>query len=419
VGAETQLTPRRRFAFHPRIVRVFVAGILCLHMWMFVGVRQRIARGYPDFTIFYTAGTLLSEGAGHQLYDPQAQYRVQEKLDPKTLLRQGPLPYNHPPFEALIFLPLALLPYRWAFATWDLVNVVLLACVMLRLRRSLQVFQLISAWDLVLGSLAFFPVFACFLQGQDAILQLLLCALGFLALEGRADVIAGSWFALALFKFQFIVPLILLLLFWKRSRVALGFVPVSIGLVLVSAGLVGWKEFALYPAYVVRGSQAFVFGSVPPELMANLRGLTMGWAWISKTLGVALAFSSSLLLFIFAAIWGRRNTRPENLTLLFSLAIAVSLLVGVHTNAHDYCLLVLSASLLADHCFHLLKNQPLRQLALLIPIVPILISPLWIVLWLVYGHENLMAIPLLWWTWAIAKGLSRGQSFVLQNRLSV
>jgi hypothetical protein len=407
-----QFVPASRLRLHPRLVRIFVAGILCLHVLLFVGVRRRIARGYPDFTIFYTAGRLLLEGAGSTLYEPQAQLRVQEKLA-EIPSRRGPLPYNHPPFEGLIFVPLALLPYGWAFAVWDVVNLVLITGVVLGLRRSLGVLQLFRSWEIIFSLFAFFPVFACFLQGQDSILQLLLCAAGFLALVKEADVAAGCWFALALFKFQFIVPLVLLLVLWKRSRVLIGFIPVSIGLVIVSAGLVGWQELWLYPAYVVRGSQSPVFGAVPPELMANLRGLALGWpSVVPRPIGLALVAFGSILLFILAAIWGRKNTGPEKLGLLFSLAIGVSLLISGHTNAHDYCLLVLALVLMSDYCLRFAPSERRRKLALLIPVVPILISPLWIVLWLAYGHENLMAISLLWWMWAIAKELSRKTQFV-------
>lgn len=407
VAEKAQSIPERRLRLHPRLVRVFVAGILCLHVLLFLGVRQRIARGYPDFTIFYTAGKLLREGAGSQLYEPQAQLRVQEKLA-EIPSRRGSLPYNHPPFEGLIFLPLALLPYGWAFAVWDVVNLVLLTGVVVWLRRSLRVLQLFPSWEVIFGLLAFFPVFACFLQGQDSILQLLLCAAGFLALMKGADVAAGCWFALALFKFQFMVPLVLLLVLWKRSRVLIGFIPVSIGLVIVSGALVGWKELAIYPAYVLRGSQAPVFGAVPPELMANLRGLALGWpSVVPRPIGLALVAVSSILLFVLAAIWGRKNAEPEKLGVQFSLAIAVSLLISGHTNAHDYCLLVLAMVLTRDYSLRFGASEPRRAPALFVPIVPILISPLWIVLWLAYGHENLMAISLLWWTWAIAKELSR------------
>ena len=51
--------------------------MLCLHLLFFVNMRGRIERGYPDFTVFYTAATMLREGLGHQLYDEHVQYAAQ------------------------------------------------------------------------------------------------------------------------------------------------------------------------------------------------------------------------------------------------------------------------------------------------------------------------------------------------------
>ncbi|MGA7505683.1 MAG: glycosyltransferase family 87 protein [Candidatus Sulfotelmatobacter sp.] len=375
-------------------------------------MRQRIARAYPDFTILYTAGKLLREGAGGQLYGPQAQLRVQEKLA-EIPHRRGPLPYNHPPFEGLIFVPLALLPYGWAFTAWDVLSLVLFTAIVLWLQRSVGMLRLVPAWELIIGLLAFFPVFACLLQGQDSILQLLLCTAGFLALKRESDVAAGCWFALALFKPQFIVPLVLLLALWKRSRVLIGFIPASIGLALVSAALVGWRELALYPAYVLRGTQPGVFGAVPPELMANLRGLALGFpSVIPRPVGLVLLVLASVLLLVLAAILGRTNIKPQTLGLQFSLGIAVSILVSGHANAHDYCLLVLAMVLIGDYSLRFAASEPRRTLALFLPVLPILISPLWLALLLAWEHENLMALPLLWWTWSIAKELSRSSPSV-------
>jgi hypothetical protein len=47
---------------------------------------------------------------------------------------------------------------------------------------------------------------------------------------------------------------------------------------------------------------------------------------------------------------------------------------------------------------------------LLIPSLPLLISPLWFVLWLEGSNINLMAIPLLWSVWQISKEAARGGS---------
>lgn len=382
--------------------------MLVLHLLFFFNLRQRIERGYPDFTIFYTAATVLRAGQGHQLYNARVQYEVQ-KVAGEVSSRRGPLPYNHPPFEALIFLPLTLLPYPLAFAVWDLLNLGMLFAVGLLLRRSVSALRQVPPWEFVVASLAFFPVFACFLQGQDSILLLLLCALAFNALKRDADLLAGCWLALGTFKFQLMVPIVLLLFIWKRRRVAAGFAAVSILLGLVSAALVGWDGLLHYPGYALQIARAPSLGGVPAELMPNLRGLLTGWPFpFTGTVGTVVALLTSVLLVLFAGVMAWKSSLPEKLDLQFSLAIVVAGLAGWHTNAHDLSLLVLSLVLVADYCVRALTSEPRRKFAVLLPVLPVLVSPLWIVLWLAAGAVNLMAFPLLWWTWAIARELSHG-----------
>jgi Glycosyltransferase family 87 len=395
-------------------LRIFIAGMLCLHLFFFIHLRGRIKRGYPDFTVFYTAASILREGFGHQLYDERLQYEVQIKAVGQIPSRRGPLPYNHPPFEALIFLPLSRLPYLQAFAVWDLLNLAAVVAVPLLLRPSIDTLRLIAPWEFVIGSLAFFPVFACFLQGQDSILLLMLCVLGFKALSRDADFLAGCWFALGTFKFQLIIPVVLLVIIWKSRRLAAGFAATSILLAFVSAGLVGWQALLHYPGYVLEIAKAPSLGEVPSQLMPNLRGLLLGWPLpFSGAVGNTIAVLSSALLFLFAAVKGQKTRFPKRLELQFSLAIAVSVLVSWHTNAHDLSLLVLPLVLIGDYCLHALRQEPRRRLALMLPVLPILLSPLWAVLWLVSGTVNLMAIPLLWWVWEIGKELSSGRNLGL------
>ncbi len=385
--------------------------MLWLNLLFFLGIREGIKRGYPDFTIFYTAGTILRQGLGHQLYDKKVQYEVQESFTGHIAFRKGPLPYNHPPFEALIFVPLTLLPYPQAFAAWDLLNVGALFGVAVLLRKSVGTLHLIPPWKFVMGSIAFFPVFACLLEGQDSILLLLFCALAFHALRKKADLVGGCWLALAAFKFQFIVPIVLLLVIWKRRRVALGFGAVAIVLGFISVKLVGVEPMLQYPGYVLQIANTPGLGGLPPEYLPNLRGLAMGWHGLfSGAVGAALASLSSIVVFLFAAWKGRASARPGKLELQFSLAILVSGLIAWQTNSHDLSLLILPLVLITDYCLRAMTQAPDITLALLHPVVPLLISPLWMVLWLVSAKVNLIAIPLVWWTWKIGKELSRDRA---------
>jgi Glycosyltransferase family 87 len=391
-----------------RYAHVFIIGVLCLQLVFVMILRERIGRGYPDFTVFFTAAKILRAGLGHQLYDLKVQYEVQKQFTSALPSRRGPLPYIHTPFEALIFVPFTFLPYLPAYLVWDSLNFAFLALIAFLLRPYLSTLRFIPAWQFVLTSLAFFPIFECLLQGQDSILQLLLCVLAWKALKKNADILAGCWLALAAFKFQFMLPILLLMFLWNRRRTLIGFLAVSIVLGTISIGLVGWEGLLRYPAFAVQITKMPGLGGVLPSFLPNLHGLVAGWPFyfVGTTGTVVIGLISVGLLFL-AAVKGRSAVDQHKFDLQFSLAVAVSGLVAWHTNIHDLSLLLLPLALITDYCLRMEPPPSAHRFALLFPVLPVLISPLWFVLWLATGTVNLMAIPVLVWTWCIAGELSR------------
>jgi len=399
-----------------RIGVIFIASMLWLNFLFFIDYREATKKGYTDFSVFYTAGTILRQGLGQQLYSRQVQLQVQQGFAGSHPFIRGPLPYIHPPFEAVIFVPLSFLSYRNAFLMWDLASVVMLFGVAAQLRSMIPTLHPTPDWKFVLGSLAFFPVFMCLLQGQDSILQLLVCSLAFRALKKNSDLLSGCWLALGSFKFQFTIPIFLLFLFWKRRRFVFGFVGVSLLLVMVSLGLVGAKSLLGYPRFALQTVDVRALGGVPLSLLPNLHGLAQGWPYpLSGLFGMALAAIASIGLFLFGAMKGRAPARDKNLNLQISLAVCIAMLIAWQTNVHDLSLLILSIFLAADYVFHQTTNQATNSRAFLLPALPLLISPLWMVLWLGIGKVNLMVIPLLWWIWELGKELSRNR----QNALAL
>jgi hypothetical protein len=387
-------------------VRLFIVGMLCMHGLFFIDLWPRIKRGSPDFVVYYTAATILRNGLGHELYVLHVQSEVQKRFTGELPSQPGPLPYIHPPPEALIFVPLTRLSFLHAYLLWGLLNIAILFGVAWLLRSDVSWLRLISPWEFVLGSLAFFPVFESLLQGQDSILQLLFCVLAWRALNKRADLLAGCWFALGAFKFQFMLPIVLLIVIWKRKRVLIGFAEVSVVLALISVGLIGRQGLLHYPAFVLQIANTPSLGGVLPDFIPNLHGLVMGWPFhLPGTVGTAAIILSSVGLFLLVAGRGRKWSDLGSSAFHFPLAIAVSELIGWQTNVHDFSLLVLPLVLIADYCFRRPPRQQGDNFALLYPAAPMLISPLWLVLWLAVGHLNLMAVPLLWWVWEIGRKL--------------
>jgi hypothetical protein len=391
-----------------RLVAFFVLAMLWLNLLFVLGYWKGTKNGLTDFSVLYTAGTILRLGLGHQLYDRQLQYEVQEAFTGHVGFRRGPLPYIHPPFEGLIFWPLSRLTYRNALLVWDAMSMLMLIGTAMILRSCVDGLAGFAPWKFIVCALAFFPVVMCLLQGQDSILLLLCCSLALRALKKGSDVSAGFWLALGSFKFQFTVPIVLLFFLWRRRRLALGFLPTALVLVLVSLRISGFRSLVEYPQFALRVVETHALGGVPLSLLPNLHGLVLGWnGSIARWPAVAIALAISGLLLAFAAAKGRSaDVLPEDdFDLQFSLGVVVAVLVAWQTNIHDLCLLTLPLVLLLGYCLRN-RNSESSKFHLLYPALPLLIGPLWMVLWLRLGHVNLMAIPMIWWVWKIGEELS-------------
>lgn len=340
---------------------------------------------------------LVRSGQAADIYNPAVQFRAQARFTGDSELRRGPLLYIHPPFEALLFVPFSLFPYGVAFVLWDVANLGMLVAVAAIVRAVLLHDSGIHLWDLLLGFFALFPVFANFFQGQDAILLLLLVALAFRAMNRQADSLAGCWMALGLFRFQLVIPLVLILLLWGRRRIAAGFVSAGAALLLVSAAMVGWGTILHYPGYLWRWASIPGFGRTPPSLLPNLLGLITGWPRLDRTrwLIIIVVILSTALLMLVARM-KRFALRPESFDLCFACAVLASVLVGFNTSTYDLALLVLPLAVMLR--LQLTGNMPA---SLLLPIVPLLISPLWFIIGMYWLNFNLIAVFLLWWLFAM------------------
>jgi hypothetical protein len=178
--------------------------------------------GHTDFRVFYATGSLVRQGDGALIYSAEQQARSQA-VEPG----EEPLPFYHPAYEALIFVPLSLLTYKYALIAWALLNVGLVLFVCLTARVSL------------VGCLAFAPIAFTIMLGQDALLSAAIIAVGFRMLHSGRDELAGASLALALFRFHLIVPLVGLLALAGRKRVLWGFLPSCVALVIVSVLVTG------------------------------------------------------------------------------------------------------------------------------------------------------------------------------------
>lgn len=351
--------------------------------------------GMPDFAIFYTAGHILQTGQARSLYDYPTQVAVQKALTPGRLLQHSSiLPYNHPPFESLLFLPLAKLSYLNAYRVWMGINVAFLLCISIFMRKYFPGLGRLSLGLWLIAPFAFFPIFMALLQGQDSILLLGCYCLAFAAIQSRADIRLGAALGFGLFKFHLVVPfLVTLAPAWNRKMMA-AFVLVAAFLAAVGVWVCGVKEILLYPRFIwdVDHSTKYLWNGGFSNV-ANLRGLigTLLSEGESRLFRYLLATGSALVLLAALAVW----LKIRSCSLPGPLAVAVSLiatvLVSYHTFVYDWSILYLAVLLIAESIVSHDRFIEKVRMPVLMCVGFLLFSPSYMVLIFSYQKMEYMA----------------------------
>src|ERR1035437_5920742 len=86
------------------LVAAFLLAMTFCNVALLVRVTPLLRKGYQDFTIFYTSARLLRSGEASGFYNRPTQSGIHLPFPPAPIW-QGPLPFNPPPFEALLFVP--------------------------------------------------------------------------------------------------------------------------------------------------------------------------------------------------------------------------------------------------------------------------------------------------------------------------
>jgi Glycosyltransferase family 87 len=300
-------------------------------------------RGRADFSTLYTAGLMVRSGRAADLFDYNANTQFQERIIGPS---HGPVPFNHLAYETALFIPLSLLPYRTAYHIFLLVNLGLLLFSFQALRRFTSHIKCVWAWLPATIFICFLPVGVALFQGQDSIVLLWLLTCSYLAMEKNQEYRAGLFLGLTLFKFQFCIPIALLLLAWNRRRAVLSFAATAAAAIGASFALTGLRTLSIYSSYLFSvstrlGSGEQVKYAIYPLAMPNIFGLLF-----------AIAGNHTVITVVISCIvitWAAR--RPPS----FPLAVAVAMLVSYHGLIHDATILIIPILLFAEAGF---RNGP-------------------------------------------------------------
>jgi len=352
-----------------------------------------LLHGHADFRQLYAAGYMVRTGHAAELYDIRAQQRFQDVLVGSN---DRALPFIRPAYQALLFVPFSLLPYRTAYLAFLAVNLVLLAIAFWILRPHMS--HLMRVWRFlpVFLFLVFYPIALALMQGQDSILLLLLLMAALAALEGDQELRAGMLVGLGLFKMQIVIPVALLFLLWRRWRFFAGFALSACLLSLISLWVVGFAQTTAYARSLLSvGTNMEAVHQFPlrVSIMANLRGLFFGLLgarlpafWIQASILVA---SVSVLLWVALAVPGKQS-RADALV----VAITASLIVSYYLFIHDLSVLLIPIVITLDR-FILAHGETLASSldrAAAWMSATLLVAPMCI--FLMPEHFYLVALPL-------------------------
>jgi hypothetical protein len=204
--------------------------------------------------------------------------------------------------------------------------------------------------------LGLFPFLVALLEQQDSVLAFLIVIGCWLALRKDRDTWAGFLLGFALFRFQFVVPFTLILLFWKPKLFKGLAVSATlvVGLSWAMVGVTGLRSYVNYMSAMAQASSAAVTQHgyiVDPRTNPTLRGLVyelagrggesaspVGARILSTTIGLI-----ELLFLVFAWRFMRGDAAAEE---KFSFAVLAGLVLSFYLLMHDLVLLALPFMLL-------------------------------------------------------------------------
>ena len=331
-------------ANHRPILRQILVAVIaisfCLEFIFWAGFLLSPLRYRTDFRQLYVAGYMARTGRLHQLYDLELQHRLQNAL---VSPEQNVLPFNHPYFEALWFVPFSILRYQFAFFAWLLANLCLLGVSLELIRHAVHEPGLSKQLQAAI-LLSFVPVQVALLQGQDSLLLLTTLCVTFFQLCRNRESAAGAVLALGLFKFQIVVPIAFLFLLKRRWQLVGAFAAAGAALAAISTSLVGLAQTRTYLHTLTAASTGIASPSrnygIQWEKMATLRGLAVGLGsshFSSETVQLA-ALLLSVLLILAVAILVPKGARSSELLPVF---IVASALAGYYVFTHDLSVLLI------------------------------------------------------------------------------
>jgi hypothetical protein len=297
---------------------------------------------------------------------PSLLYNVDAQKHWQTAAAGGSqlVTFEHPAYEALLYVPLTVFSYKTAYRIYAECNMLLLGlCFLLSPPKS----TFPAAYRPALFFLGF-PLLLAIFVGQNSILFLLAVCLVYKALAGQNDRLAGLILGLAIFKLAITVPLAFLLGIRRGRKFVSGFLCTSGAAAAISIGLTGLsgtRQFIHLLANATLSHDHSVRAQFEQGIwlhaMPNLSGLLylLGAGHLSPRGFNALNLAATALV-LGGCAWLLRRATTESTA--FSIAVLCAVLVSPHLYVYDLAVIPLP--------FLLLSSRWLNPVAMLWLVLP-------------------------------------------------
>jgi alpha-1,2-mannosyltransferase len=315
-----------------RVPRALLALVLALAAAgvMVVLTQSPASRLSSDFTINYSAGTLVRQGHFAAPYQQAELGAMMRRVAPGGAIDPR-LPFSLPLGAALPYAVLSLLPIELAFRLWQLITVALLVLAVVLLQRALPLPR--APVLATVGLLAAIPTWATLTEGQPTAWLFLGGAMVVAVLRADSPAMAAGAGLLLAVKPQYLPAYLAILIAARRWR-SVAAAAAGAGLLLLSplvggtGGLTAMVHNALSAnqAVAVRLNESWI-GLIGPALPAS----------------IATVVAIILYLGVVAALLVVAWRRPSSVIGFAALAGVLVVLASPHALPHDLLILAVPA----------------------------------------------------------------------------
>jgi len=349
----------RRTTFWLRIILVF-CGLFSNTI-----VLNNYRNGGSDFTQDYIAANSLRDG--NSLYGEDVTRLANE------ILGFDEVPNFHPPFNALLFLPLSILTYKTAYIVLGAISIILLLLINYLIVRGLE---FSGEWflNITIFTLFWYPVIYCLGIGQSSMIIAACLIGGWFCLRSEKEYVAGFLFAIATLMKLFPGLVLLYLVMSKNWRSFLAMIFFIILGLSVTALVVGLEDMWTYAIIIISKDVdewgGFVLNHSVSGIITRSFGEHTGWTepliQIPHINSLLIIFLNSAILIYTILKMRVMAIKKELSDYVFSLTIVAMLLLSPITWGHIFPVLILPIGLLLREYLNEPSSRKLRLLLIIL-----------------------------------------------------